>query len=96
MSNRLKDKMVVLSAAGQGIGRASALMMADEGARVIATDINEQNLDSLNRENCRIESRRLDVTDAATVVAFARRCPHPDVLFNCAGYVNHGTIMDCE
>jgi len=90
MSGRLSGKRCVVTAAAQGIGRASAELFAAEGAEVIATDINEAKLAGLER--CRTE--RLDVTDAAAIEAFAARHGAIDVLFNCAGYVHHGTILE--
>ncbi|HFD16651.1 MAG TPA: SDR family oxidoreductase [Rhodospirillales bacterium] len=89
---RLEGKRAVVTAAGQGIGRATAELFAREGAEVIATDIDEGKLAGL--EGCRCE--RLDVTDADAIRAFAARHGRIDVLFNCAGFVHHGTILDCE
>jgi 2-keto-3-deoxy-L-fuconate dehydrogenase len=80
-----------VTAAGQGIGRASAEAFVREGARVIATDRDESLLASLG--GC--ETRRLDVTDAEAIAALAGGMPGPDVLFNCAGMVANGTILDC-
>jgi len=91
---RLSGKTVILSAAGQGIGRASALAMAREGARVIATDINAAALAALAAEG--LETRLLDVRDAVAVKAAAVEIGAPDVLFNCAGFVANGTILDCD
>jgi len=91
---RLQGKTCLVTAAGQGIGRASALAMAAEGARVIGTDINADALADLAREG--IETRLLDVTDAQQIAAAAQALGAPDVLFNCAGYVAHGTILDCD
>ncbi len=91
---RLEGKTCLVTAAGQGIGRASALAMAAEGARVIGTDINADALADLAREG--IETRLLDVTDADQVAAAAAALGAPDVLFNCAGFVAHGTILDCD
>jgi 2-keto-3-deoxy-L-fuconate dehydrogenase len=90
---RLEAKTVLITAAGQGIGRASALAMKREGARVIATDINTEALRSL--ESAEIETRRLDVRDPANIAAVAAAFSEVDVLFNCAGFVAHGTILDC-
>jgi 2-keto-3-deoxy-L-fuconate dehydrogenase len=86
---RLKDKTILITAAGQGIGRASAIACAAEGARVIATDRDSALLDGLN-----MECSPLDVTDPAAVTALRDRLPRLDGLFNCAGYVAHGTILD--
>jgi 2-keto-3-deoxy-L-fuconate dehydrogenase len=90
---RLEGKTALVTAAGQGIGRASALMMAREGARVIGTDINAQALDALAAEG--VETRHLDVRDPVAIAVVAGEIA-PDVLFNCAGFVAHGTILDCD
>ncbi|HTK98695.1 MAG TPA: SDR family oxidoreductase [Pseudomonadales bacterium] len=95
MSNRLNGKRALVTAAGQGIGRATALAFAAEGARVIATDINAKTLGELTDANRTIETRLLDVTDSAAIEALARDVGAVDVLFNCAGFVHHGTILDC-
>lgn len=91
---RLKDKTIVISAAGQGIGRASAVACAREGARVFAVDINEATLATLPGEAPGIEVRTLDVCDRAAIDALAGELPDLDGLFNCAGFVHHGTILD--
>ena len=95
---RLQGKTALLSAAGQGIGRASALAMAREGARVIATDINPDALAGLadEAEGLMLETRILDVRDPAAIAAAAADLLVPDVLFNCAGHVANGTILDCS
>jgi 2-keto-3-deoxy-L-fuconate dehydrogenase len=92
--DRLKDKTCLVTAAGQGIGRASALAMRAEGARVIATDINAATLGELEAEG--IETALLDVRDPDAILAFRDRIGGADVLFNCAGFVDHGTILDCD
>jgi 2-keto-3-deoxy-L-fuconate dehydrogenase len=91
---RLAGKTCLVTAAGQGIGRASALMMAREGARVIATDVNAAALESLATEG--IETRILNVRNPASIADAVLACPGPDVLFNCAGFVASGTILDCD
>lgn len=89
---RLKDKTALITAAGQGIGRATALRFAAEGARVIATDIDTDKLREL-QGNEGIETRRLNVLDAAAIERLAAELPPLDVLFNCAGYVAGGTLL---
>ncbi|MHA1151581.1 MAG: SDR family oxidoreductase [Alphaproteobacteria bacterium] len=100
MSARLAGKRALVTAAGQGIGRATALAFAAEGARVIATDIDAGLLDDLAREagarETDIETRTLDVTDPAAIVTLAGDLGGLDVLFNCAGFVHHGSILDCS
>jgi 2-keto-3-deoxy-L-fuconate dehydrogenase len=92
MAQRLKGKTALITAAGQGIGRATAEAYAREGARVIATDINEAHLATL--DHC--ETQRLDVTDADAIGTLAARIGKVDILFNCAGYVDGGTILECD
>ena len=92
MGSRLAGKTVLLTAAAQGIGRASALAFANEGARVTATDVNEDKLAELAGV-AGIETRRLDVTDPASIEAAAGEAGAPDVLFNCAGFVYHGSVL---
>ncbi|XP_010639882.1 3-hydroxybutyrate dehydrogenase type 2 isoform X1 [Fukomys damarensis] len=92
---RLDGKVIVLTAAAQGIGRAAALAFAKEGAKVIATDINESKLQELE-EGPGIQTRVLDVTKKKQIDQFAEEVERVDVLFNVAGFVHHGTILDCE
>jgi 2-keto-3-deoxy-L-fuconate dehydrogenase len=94
MSNRLNGKTALITSAAQGIGRATALAMAREGAKVFATDINEALLKTLVAEHQGIEAFRLDVLDGAAIEAAALRVPTPDILFNCAGFVHHGTVLE--
>jgi 2-keto-3-deoxy-L-fuconate dehydrogenase len=89
---RLHGKTALVTAAGQGIGRATAELFADEGARVIATDIDKGLLAGFTRG----ETRRLDVTDGAAIVALAEELGAVDVLFNGVGFVHSGTILDCD
>lgn len=93
---RLAGKTVLITAAAQGIGRASALACAAEGARVIATDINQPLLDHLATEHAGIEAVWLDVRDSAAVQALAQRSPALDALFNCAGMVANGSVLECS
>ena len=96
MSGRLAGKIAFLTAAGQGIGRATAIAFADEGAVVWATDINEQLLAALSHERPSIRTRRLDVLKSQDIADSAAEVGTVDILFNCAGYVHHGTILDCS
>jgi 2-keto-3-deoxy-L-fuconate dehydrogenase len=91
MSQRLSGKIAVISAAARGIGRATAEAFIREGADVTATDIDESEVRTLS--GCR--TCQLDVTDAASVKALAQEVGPIDILFNCAGYVHSGTILDC-
>jgi 2-keto-3-deoxy-L-fuconate dehydrogenase len=91
---RLTGRTALVTAAGQGIGRASALAMAREGARVIATDINAAALAELAAGG--LQTRVLNVRDGAAVAACAAEVGAVDVLFNCAGFVANGTILDCS
>lgn len=93
MSDWVKDKTALVTAAGQGIGRATALAFAAHGARVIATDINETALAELTAETG-IETRRLDVLDGADITAAVEAIGPVDVLFNGAGFVHAGSILD--
>jgi 2-dehydro-3-deoxy-L-fuconate 4-dehydrogenase len=94
MGDRLKGKVAVCTAAGAGIGRATAVALAREGARVIATDVNEALLGDLKGAGI-AECAKLDVLDAQAVEALAKRLGSVDVLFNAAGFVHHGTVLEC-
>jgi 2-keto-3-deoxy-L-fuconate dehydrogenase len=96
MSNRLSGKKAVVTAAAQGIGRATAIAFAGEGATVWATDINQAGLEALSQERPDIVTRYLDVRDSQAVAAFAEETGAIDVLFNCAGFVHDGTILECS
>ena len=93
MTLRLAGKTAFLTAAAHGIGRATALAFAREGARVIATDIDRAGLDALARE-CGAEVRILDATDGTAISATASEVGRIDVLFNAAGHVHAGTVLD--
>jgi len=95
MSSRLRGTTALLTAAGQGIGRATALAFAEEGASVWATDVNQSALKTLVDESPQIRTRILDARDAPAIQALVEEIGQIDVLFNCAGYVHHGTILDC-
>ncbi|MCX7960154.1 MAG: SDR family oxidoreductase [Burkholderiales bacterium] len=95
MAGRLAGKVAFVTAAGQGIGRGAALAFAREGARVWATDINAKTLAELEGRDG-IRTRVLDATDAQAIARVAAEVGAVDVLFNCAGFVHHGTILDCS
>ncbi len=96
MGDRLSGKKALVTAAAQGIGHASAVAFAAEGARVIATDINVGKLAELKRAaKGDVETRVLDVTDATAIGRLASEIGAVDTLFNCAGFVHHGTVLDC-
>ena len=91
MSGRLKGKVAVLTAAAAGIGRATAEAFAEEGAHVIATDLDPAKLAGLKGD-----LKRLDVRSSEAVNALAKEVGPIDVLFNCAGYVHHGSVLECS
>lgn len=95
MSSRLAGKTVLITAGAQGIGRASVEMFAREGARVIATDINKDALAQLEGIPS-VETHLLDVTDRSAIDALVAKIGQIDVLFNCAGYVHAGNILECD
>lgn len=96
MTKRLDGKRIFVTAAAQGMGRASALAFAREGAMVLATDVNEELLATLKNEAPNaIDIAPLDVTDKAAIAAITQD-RKIDVLFNCAGFVHNGTILDCD
>src|SRR5690242_9180034 len=92
MAGRLEGKRALVTAAAQGIGRATALAFAAEGASVLATDVAEDRLNDL--AEAFVVTRRLDVTDPEAIAALADELPPVDILFNCAGFVHHGTVLD--
>ena len=95
MSDRLKGKRAFVTAAAVGIGRACAVAFAREGATVFATDIDEAKLEALKSEGI-AEVARLDARDSAAVAAMAKRAGKTDILLNAAGFVHHGTVLDCS
>src|SRR6201986_2061334 len=95
MSDRLKGKRAFVTAAAAGIGRACAGAVAREGASVFATDIDEKGLASLKAEGGAEVAKR-DARSTADVAAMAKRVGKVDVLLNAAGFVHHGTILDCS
>ena len=96
MSERLKGKTVLVTSAAQGIGKASAVAMAREGAKVWATDIREDLLEVLAKENADISTLALDVLQPETIVVAVRKLGAVDVLFNCSGFVHSGTILETD
>jgi len=94
MAHRLTEKRALVTAAAQGIGCATAKFFAAEGAQVIATDVNEDKLAELNGVPG-VSTRCLDVTDADAVLEVAADVGAIDVLFNCAGFVHHGSVLEC-
>jgi 2-keto-3-deoxy-L-fuconate dehydrogenase len=94
MTQRLQGKTAFVTAAGQGIGRAVAEAFAREGARVIATDLNVELLGPL-RGQSGFTVEKLDALDPNAITDAAKRHPTVDVLFNAAGYVHHGSVLDC-
>src|SRR3979411_3060997 len=95
MSDRLKGKRAFVTAGAAGIGRASAIAFAREGATVFATDIDDKGLAALAKEGV-AEVARLDVRDSAAVAARAERVVNVDILLNAAGFVHHGTVLECS
>ena len=93
---RLKNKKIVVTAAAQGIGRATALTFANEGAEVIATDINLEKLEEIKKNNSAIITKKLDATNKVAVEEFSKSIEDIDILFHAVGFVHHGTIMDCD
>ena len=93
---RLKDKKIIVTAAAQGIGKATALAFAKEGAKVTATDINENKLSELSLENKDINTFVLDSTSKNDVENFSKKIDDIDVLFHAVGFVHHGNIMNCS
>src|SRR5947207_12067593 len=96
MALRLQDKLALVTAAGQGIGRAIAEAFAAEGARVIATDVDDKKLDGLKSA----KRLKLDVRSTAAVESLAKEVAAEfgalDVLVNCAGFVHHGSVLECS
>jgi len=95
MAGRLSGKKIIITAAAQGIGRACVEAYQAEGAYVIATDINQEKLDDLSHLS-NVETKLLDVLNLEDISRTAKEIGHVDVLFNCAGFVHHGSILDCD
>ena len=96
MTKRLKDKNILVTAAGQGIGKATAIAFHNEGANVIATDINDKTLEVLNKEYPNIKIQKLDSTKNNEILEVVKTLDKIDVLFNAVGFVHHGSILECE
>lgn len=96
MNGRLAGKRCLVTAAAAGIGRATAMAFAGEGAEVLATDIDRAGLQSLAAQDSGIRTALLDVTEPARITDLVQANPGIDVLFNCAGYVHAGTILDTD
>ena len=101
MTRRLEGKLILITAAAQGMGRATALAMAREGAKVVATDIRGDLLETLSAESLKaggepIQTQVLDVTVKAGIDQLIASLPPLDVLFNCAGWVHQGSIFECD
>ena len=96
MSARLEGKKILVTAAGQGIGKATAIAFHKEGAQVTATDLNDKTLSDLNKEYPEIKVQKLDSTDNNAILEFTKTLDRVDVLFNAVGFVHHGTILECD
>src|SRR6185369_13249146 len=94
MAGRLQGKKALVTAAGAGMGRAAVLAFVREGASVVATDINADSLQAFARQPG-IKTETLDVTNEEAVKAFVESTGAVDILFNCAGWVHQGNILDC-
>jgi len=93
---RLEGKNIIVTASAQGIGRAAALAFVQEGAKVIATDINDDKIKELNGLHSNLETKALDSTNKKKVESFCETINDIDVLFHAVGFVHHGTIMECD
>jgi len=96
MKNRLEGKKILVTAAGQGIGKATAIAFHNEGANVVASDINEKTLKELNNEYPNIKIQKLDSTQNNEILEFIKTFDEIDVLFNAVGFVHHGSILECN
>ena len=93
---RLENKNIVVTAAAQGIGRSTAIAFANEGANVIATDINEEKLNEIKANHSNIETYKLDSTNKLDVENFCSSINNINILFHAVGFVHHGAILDCD
>ena len=96
MAGKLEGRVALVTSAGQGIGRASAIALAREGAKVFATDIREELFMNISKEHPGITGFKLNVLEQAEVDAALKRTGPIDILFNCSGFVHNGTVLDCE
>jgi 2-keto-3-deoxy-L-fuconate dehydrogenase len=96
MAGKLEGRVALVTSAGQGIGRASAIALAREGAKVFATDIREDLFKDIAKEHPGITGFGLNVLEQAAVDAALKRTGPIDILFNCSGFVHNGTVLDCE
>jgi 2-keto-3-deoxy-L-fuconate dehydrogenase len=96
MAGKLEGRVALVTSAGQGIGRASAIALAREGAKVFATDIREDLFKDISKEHPGITGFGLNVLEQSAVDAALKRTGPIDILFNCSGFVHHGTVLDCE
>ena len=96
MAGKLEGRIALVTSAGQGIGRASALALAREGAKVFATDIKEELFKDISKEHPGITGFGLNVLEQSAVDAALKRTGPIDILFNCSGFVHNGTVLDCE
>jgi len=96
MAGKLEGRVALVTSAGQGIGRASAIAMAREGAKVFATDIREDLFKDISKEHPDITGFGLNVLEQTAVDAALKRTGPIDILFNCSGFVHNGTVLDCE
>ena len=96
MAGKLEGRVALVTSAGQGIGRASAIALAREGAKVFATDIREELFKDISKEHPGITGFGLNVLEQSAVDAALKRTGPIDILFNCSGFVHNGTVLDCE
>ncbi len=96
MAGKLEGRVALVTSAGQGFGRASAIALAREGAKVFATDIREELFMNISKEHPGITGFKLNVLEQAAVDAALKRTGPIDILFNCSGFVHNGTVLDCE
>jgi NAD(P)-dependent dehydrogenase (short-subunit alcohol dehydrogenase family) len=95
MAGKLEGRVALVTSAGQGIGRASAIALAKEGARVFATDIREDLLKDISKDHPDVTGFILNVMEQKAVDAALERTGPIDILFNCSGFVHNGTVLDC-